>query len=95
MNKTVELVKLWGVFEAKHPAGSIDDFFRYQLVSQRENVDNGKLVGGLLPSNTAGLLLKIIGRISRLHSMYSNMALEETGLNQIEEFSILATIDAH
>ena len=95
MNKTVELVNLWAVFEAKYPNGSMEDFFRYQLVSKRENIDDGKLVGGLLPSNTAGLLLKIIGRISRLHSMYSNMSLEETGLNQIEEFSILATIDAH
>ena len=83
------------MFEAKYPNGSMEDFFRYQLVSKRENIDDGKLVGGLLPSNTAGLLLKIIGRISRLHSMYSNMSLEETGLNQIEEFSILATIDAY
>jgi len=95
MNKTVELVNLWAVFEAKYPNGSMEDFFRYQLVSKRENIDDGKLVGGLLPSNIAGLLLKIIGRISRLHSMYSNMSLEETGLNQIEEFSILATIDAY
>ena len=95
MNKTVELVNLWAVFEAKYPNGSMEDFFRYQLVSKRESIDNEKLVGGLLPSNTAGLLLKIIGRISRLHSMYSNMALEETGLNQIEEFSIIVTIDAY
>jgi len=95
MNKTVELVNLWATFEAKYPNGSIEDFFRYQLVSTRENIDNGKLVGGLVPANTPALLLKIIGRISRLHSMYSNMALEDTGLNQIEEFSILVTIDAY
>ncbi len=83
------------MFEAKYPNGSIEDFFRYQLVSTREDIDNGKLVGGLVPANTPALLLKIIGRISRLHSMYSNMALEDTGLNQIEEFSILVTIDAY
>lgn len=95
MNKTVELVNLWAQFETKYPNGSMEDFFRYQLVSKPEKIDHGKMVGGLVPANTPSLLMKIIGRISRLHSMYSNMALEETGLNQIEEFSILVAIDAY
>jgi len=93
MNKTVELVNLWAEFEAKHPKGSIEDFCRYQLISKRENENTEKLVGGIVPTNTPGLLFKIIGRISRMHYMYSNVALEGTGLNQIEEFGMLLTVE--
>ena len=46
----------------------------------------------VVPAVTDGLLLKIIGRISGLNMNYANPALEGTGLNQIEEFGILATI---
>jgi DNA-binding MarR family transcriptional regulator len=95
MNKTVEIVNLWAEFEAKHPKAGIEDFFRYQLINKRESNHAGKLVGGIIPPNTPGLLLKIIGRISRLHMMYSNLALEGTGVNQIEEFGILLTIESH
>jgi DNA-binding MarR family transcriptional regulator len=95
MNKTVELVNLWADFEAKHPKAGIEDFFRYQLISKRESEDTGKLVGGIVPTNTPGLLFKIMGRISRLHMMYSNLALEGTGVNQIEEFGMLLTVERH
>jgi len=52
----------------------------------------GVLVGGVVPAVADGLLLKIIGRISRLNMNYANLALEGTELNQIEEFWILVTI---
>jgi len=93
MNKTVELVNLWAEFESKYPKGSVEDFCRYQLIKKRESENTGKLVGGVIPTNTPGLMLKIIGRISRLHMMYSNLALAGTGVNQIEEFGMLLTID--
>jgi DNA-binding MarR family transcriptional regulator len=93
MNRTVELVNLWAAFEEKYPKGSLEDFFRYQLVSRREKGSSGKLVGGIIPTNTPGLMFKIIGRLARLHSMYSNMALAGTGVNQIEEFGMLLTIE--
>jgi DNA-binding MarR family transcriptional regulator len=93
MNKTVEVVNLWAAFEEKYPNGSIEDFCRYQLISKRQIPITGKLVGGIVPTITSGLLMKIIGRISRMHSMYSNLALEGTGVNQIEEFGMLLTIE--
>jgi DNA-binding MarR family transcriptional regulator len=37
-------------------------------------------------------LLKIIGRIHKLNMSYASGALEGTGLNQVEEFGILLTI---
>lgn len=93
MNKTVQLVNHWGAFEKKHPDGSIADFCRYFLAQQnKEQPVAGTLVGGVIPPVKAGLLLKIIGRISKLNMSYANVALKGTGLNQIEEFGILQTI---
>jgi DNA-binding MarR family transcriptional regulator len=92
MNKTVELVNLWGAFEEKHPGASIEDFCRHHLAQQREESVQGTMVGGVVPRITDGLLLKIIGRISKLNMAYANIALTGTNLNQIEEFGVLQTI---
>lgn len=92
MNKTVKLVNEWGDFEAKHPAGDIDDFCRYYLAKRQEKKISGPLVGGVVPHFIDGLLMKIIGRISKLNMLYANKALKGTDLNQIEEFGMLATI---
>jgi len=93
MNKTVELVKLWGAFEEEYPDGTIEDFCRRHLARQQEpQPAAGPLVGGVVPAFNSALLLKIIGRISKLNMAYANMALKGTDLNQIEEFGILVTI---
>ncbi len=92
MNKTVELVNHWGAFEQKHPKGSIEEFCRHYLAHQRQQKTKGTLVGGVIPPINDGLLLKIIGRISKLNMAYANIALKGTGVNQIEEFGILLTI---
>ena len=92
MNKTIELVNLWGAFEEKHPGGSIEEFCRHYLGHQEGKKVEGPLVGGVVPGIIDGLLLKIIGRITKLTMAYANVALKGTELNQIEEFGILATI---
>jgi len=92
MNKTVQLVNEWGAFEAKFPKGNIDDFCRHYLAHQQKKGIKGKLTGGVVPPVSDGLLLKIIGRIHKLNMSYANSALEGTGLNQVEEFSILLTL---
>jgi DNA-binding MarR family transcriptional regulator len=92
MNKTVELVNHWGKFEEQHPTGSIEDFCRHYLAHQQQKKVPGKLVGGVVPVISSGLLLKIIGRISKITMAYANLALKDSGLNQIEEFGILQTI---
>ena len=92
MNKTVALVNKWGDFEANHPEGSIEDFCRYHLAHQNEKKIKGPLVGGVVPHFTDGLLMKLIGRISKLNMLYVNLALKGTDLNQIEEFGMLVTI---
>src|SRR5688572_20844670 len=92
MNKTVELVNNWAEFEAKYPNGNIEDFCRHYLAHQKQKKIEGPLVGGVVPSFNEGLLLKIIGRISKLNMAYANLALRGTELNQIEEFGVLQTI---
>jgi DNA-binding MarR family transcriptional regulator len=92
MNKTIALVNEWGNFEAKHPDGDIKDFCRYYLAKQGGQKIKGPLVGGVVPNFIDGLLMKIIGRISKLNMLYANIALKGTGLNQIEEFGMMVTI---
>jgi DNA-binding MarR family transcriptional regulator len=92
MNKTIELVNLWGKFEEQHPDGSIEDFCRHHLARHQQKKAKGPLVGGVVPPLIDGLLLKIMGRIHKLNMNYANIALKGTGLHQIEEMGMLLTI---
>jgi DNA-binding MarR family transcriptional regulator len=92
MNTTVKLVNEWGDFEAKHPNANVDDFCRHYLASHQQQKIEGPLTGGVIPPTSEGLLLKMIGRIHKLNMSYANSALEGTGLNQVEEFGMLLTI---
>jgi hypothetical protein len=65
---------------------------RYYLAHQEVKEVKGALVGGVVPNVTDGLLLKIMGRISKLNMQYAAKALSGTGLTQIEEFGILVNI---
>jgi DNA-binding MarR family transcriptional regulator len=91
MNKTVELVTLWAAFEQQHPGGSLADFFRHSLASAGEKPAIPDVPGKLLP-DLNGRLVILIRRIGRFHIVYSNKALEGTGIDQMEEFGILVTI---
>lgn len=92
MNKIVELVNKWAEFEEKHPNSSIEDFCRYQLIHKRELENSQPLVGGVVPNLSAGLLLKILGRIHKINMSYASAALEGTGITQLEEFGLLLSI---
>lgn len=94
MNNTVILVNEWADFELKHPGANIDDFCRHRLISTGKQAQKnaGLLTGGVIPPISAGLLLKVIGRIHKLNMNYQNKALEGTGLKQVEELGILLSI---
>jgi DNA-binding MarR family transcriptional regulator len=92
MNKTIKLVNEWGNFEVKHPKANIDDFCRHYLASHQKQKVKGPLTGGVVPPTSEGLLLKMIGRIHKLNMSYAGSALEGTGLNQVEEFGMLLTV---
>ena len=92
MEKTIELVNSWGEFARQHPGAEIEDFCRHFLVSKRESENKGPLVGGVVPVLIDGLLMKIIGRIHKIHVIYAYAAFAGTPLNQLEEFGCLVTI---
>lgn len=92
MEKTIELVNLWGAFATQHPDASIEDFCRHLLIHKRETENKGPLLGGVVPMHTDGMLMKLIGRIHKLHVFYASAAFEGTSLGQLEEFGLLATI---
>lgn len=92
MNKTVALVNAWAVFEEKYPDATVDDFCRHYLDRRKKQKNREILTGGVVPPTNEGLLMKIIGRIARLGLLYSGLALQDTGVNQIEEFGVMVTI---
>ncbi|MDB5258177.1 MAG: hypothetical protein JWM14_2872 [Chitinophagaceae bacterium] len=92
MNKTVNLVNLWGEFEAKHPDAEIEDFCRYYLTSTREKENAGKLFGGMMPPTDKIILSKLIQRLSTFQQAYANAALDSIPIKQLEEFLILNAV---
>lgn len=91
MNKAVELIKLWGAYEELHPDGAIEDFCRHQLSVSLKQEKQIAPEWQLIP-DINGQLVILIRKIGKFHIMYSNKALEVTGLDQIEEFGILVII---
>lgn len=92
MEKTIELVNLWGDFIRQHPDGNLEDFCRHLLIHKRESSKQSTMVGGVVPLQSASLLMKIIGRIHKLHVIYISKAFEDSPLNQVEEYGLLITI---
>ncbi|WP_419701729.1 MarR family winged helix-turn-helix transcriptional regulator [Mucilaginibacter sp. NFX135] len=91
MNKTVELVKLWGAYEEQNPDATLDNFFRYQLSLISKTPQKTDQQEKLIP-DINGRLMILLRRIAKYHITYSNKALEGTGFDQIEEFGLLVTI---
>lgn len=93
MNKTVELVNEWAAFESNYPNGSIEDFCRHYLINKQveSTEDNANMVGGVVPPDNTILLMKLMGRITRLFLMYAETAKDKTQLKQFEDFNMLNT----
>jgi len=91
LNKTVELVKLWGAYEEQNPDATLDNFFRYQLSLISKTPQKTDQQEKLIP-DINGRLMILLRRIAKYHITYSNKALEGTGFDQIEEFGLLVTI---
>jgi DNA-binding MarR family transcriptional regulator len=98
MNKTVELVNAWSAFEEQFPGGSIDEFCRHHLASRQLRMEapgkggEGAGKAGAFAMPPESRLMRLVGRIARLHAGYAMAALEGTPLNSIEEFGLLSTI---
>jgi DNA-binding MarR family transcriptional regulator len=93
MNKAVQLVAAWGEFDREHPKGSLEDFCRNYL-RQRQAASNNENASRH-SSETGGTdfaLMRLNGRIYKLLSIYAQTAADGTGINTIDEFSLLNAI---
>lgn len=91
MNKIVELVNEWYAFEQDHSGAGLGDFCRYYLIREREQHQEGDMVGGVIPPRTNDQMSKLLGRIVGIFSVYARKAAGESPL-QMEEFYFLNSI---
>ena len=92
MNKTVELVNRYAEFEDSHPDSGIEDFCRYYLAFRREKETMDNLFDGEMPPREDIILAKLIDRISRIHMIYIQIAMNGMKIQHFEEFSLLSAI---
>ena len=96
MKRTVELVNQWGNYCTAHPEATIADFCRYYLAKEGRaaaDEEREKYTAGLaMQIRTESLMLRMIGRINKINMTYAKIALEGTGLTQMEEFGLLIAI---
>ncbi|SKD09379.1 DNA-binding transcriptional regulator, MarR family [Chitinophaga ginsengisegetis] len=91
MNKAVELITEWGAFDDQHPESSIEEFCRHYL-AHKQTRKPVPPEGKFLPVQSEGVLMRVIGRIFKLHTIYTVAALDGTGINTIDEYSLLNTV---
>lgn len=89
MNKTAEIVNRWAAFEAEHPEANIQDFFRYELIREKESQKTVKFLGGIIPPQPDQVLAKIIDRIGKIYSMYASNLLKSIDIGSVNEFLYL------
>jgi len=92
MNKAVELITKWGAFDARHPESSIEDFCRHYL-SEKATATNDQKSGWAGSVSIDFALMRLIGRMYKLHSFYASRAMAGTDISSSEEFSLLNAID--
>ena len=92
MDKTVELVNQWAKFAAQNPGAELEEFYRYQLIEQKQQREVGEIADGILPPQAKLVLIKLIDRIDRLYLAYAEVAIEGVGLKSFEEFLFLNAI---
>jgi len=93
MNKAVELITKWGAFDARHPESSIEDFCRHYLSEKAAAAKGGQQSEWQTNVSVDFALMRMMGRIYKLHSFYASKAMEGTDISSSEEFSLLNAID--
>jgi predicted transcriptional regulator len=95
MNKTVELVRLWGEYEITHPTDGIVEFCRFLLLKEKQQKRKLTFAKSAMPDQSASVLAKMLGRLGRLLNNYAGIALRQCGLSSFEEFFYLNDIAAN
>jgi len=92
MNKTVELLNLWAKYEEENPKADLAQFCQTYLLSQEPNPNSATFWQSPVPPDRASLLIKLIGRIAKLHTLHALAAFKECGINSFDEFLYLSSV---
>ena len=92
MNKTVELVNLWAKYEVENPKAEISQFCQAYLVNQEQKTKKVTFWQSPVPPDSASMLTKLVGRIAKLHNLYTVGAFKNLGINSFDEFLYLNSI---
>jgi len=93
MNKTVELVNEWARFEQRYPEGTLEEFCRRYLISQREKKEIGTNFRGVVPPQVDAYLSKLIGRVCQILLLYGEAALKGVPeIMRMEDFYFLNSV---
>ncbi|MCX6213672.1 hypothetical protein [Spirosoma sp.] len=92
MNKAVELLNLWANYEQENPKADLTQFCQAYLASQQHKSSLASFWQSPVPPDRASLLIKLIGRISKLHTLHALAAFKKCGLNSFDEFLYLSSV---
>ena len=92
MNKTVELLNLWASYEEKNPKADLAQFCQAYLVSQESKANPATFWQSPVPPDRVSLLVKLMGRITKLHTLQAVAAFKEYGLTSFDEFLYLSSV---
>jgi len=92
MNKTAEIVNRWAAFEAEHPGADLKDFYRYELIKERESETDLNFLGGLIPPKANQMLPKVMDRIIKIYMVYASGLFKSIDIGSFDEFLYLSGI---
>lgn len=92
MNKTVELINLWAKYEEENPKAEISQFCQAYLVNQEQKTKKVTFWQSPVPPDSASMLTKLVGRIAKLHNLYTVGAFKDCGISSFDEFLYLNSI---
>lgn len=89
MNKTVQFVNEWAAYEAQYPNADLEDFCRYYLTRRRTEREAAPFNGQNTPPTPSATLLKLLGRIVSVMSVFAKKALEDVSISHPDAFPLL------
>jgi hypothetical protein len=92
MNKTVELLNLWAKYEEENPKAELSQFCQAYLVNQERKKQETGFWQSPVPPDSVSMLTKLVGRIARLHTIYTVGAFKDCGISSFDEFLYLNSI---
>lgn len=84
MNNIVELVRLWGRFEAQYQRSTLEGFYRYQSPQRSKKEEYFTKNDGKLIHKNAVKHIILLRRTNKFPMFYSDRALEGTELARLK-----------